>query len=79
MIWSLYAMLGRNMWWVDNPKLDFEDEAWDKILEACHKHAHARDDGHNSTLRHAHDDDVHAHARDDGHNSIPLPVILPAQ
>ena len=37
MIWSLYAMLGRNMWWVDNPELDFEDEAWDKILEACHK------------------------------------------
>ncbi len=37
MIWSLYAMLGRNMWWVDNPELDFEDEAWDSILESCQK------------------------------------------
>ncbi len=37
MIWSLYAMLGRNMWWVDNPKLDFEDAAWDAILESCQK------------------------------------------
>ena len=30
-------MLGRNMWWKDNPKLDFEDEAWDAILESCQK------------------------------------------
>ncbi len=37
MIWSLYAMLGQNMWWTDNPELDFDDEAWDKLLDAAHK------------------------------------------
>ena len=38
MIWSLYAMLGQNMWWVDNPKLNFDEKAWDAVLDACHKH-----------------------------------------
>ena len=37
MIWALYAMLGQNMWWVDHPKLAFDDEAWDMILESCQK------------------------------------------
>ncbi len=37
MIWSLYAMLGQNMWWKDNPKLSFDDKAWDEVLESCHK------------------------------------------
>lgn len=35
MIWSLYAMLGQNMWWQDNPKLDFDDSAWDAVLKSC--------------------------------------------
>ena len=30
-------MLGQNMWWRDNPKLNFDDDAWDAILESCHK------------------------------------------
>ena len=33
MIWSLYAMLGQNMWFQDHPELDFDDAAWDKLLE----------------------------------------------
>lgn len=32
MIWSLYAMLGQNMWWQDSPKLRFQEEAWDALL-----------------------------------------------
>ena len=37
MIWAVFVKLGRNMLWVDNPKLDFEDKAWDAILESCKK------------------------------------------
>lgn len=32
MIWSLYAMLGVNMWFEELPNVIFEDEAWDKIV-----------------------------------------------
>ena len=38
MIWSLYAMLGQNMWWKDHPKLDFDDEAWEILLESAKEH-----------------------------------------
>jgi len=44
MIWSIYAMLGQNMWWVDNPKLSFEDEAWDALV------AHAAEKGLNQIV-----------------------------
>ena len=37
MIWSLYAMLGQNMWWQDLPKLSFDDNAWSELLAACQK------------------------------------------
>ncbi len=33
MIWSLYAMLGQNMWFHEDSKLDFEDAAWELLLE----------------------------------------------
>lgn len=33
MFYSLYAMLGQNMWFTDSPKMDFEDAAWDRLLD----------------------------------------------
>ena len=38
MIWSLYAMLGQNMWWQDCPRLSFDDKAWDAVVESCKAH-----------------------------------------
>ena len=38
MIWSIYAMLGQNMWWQDHPELDFEDEAWEELIRSAHEH-----------------------------------------
>lgn len=35
MIWSLYAELGENMWFAEQPTLRFEDEAWEKIVDAA--------------------------------------------
>ena len=35
MIWSLYAMLGTNMWYHENDRVLFDDEAWDKIVTAA--------------------------------------------
>ena len=35
MIWSVFAQLGQNMWWRDNPKLNFNDDAWTEVLECC--------------------------------------------
>ena len=37
MIWSLYAMLGQNMWFEEHPKLDFDEEAWDILLDSAAK------------------------------------------
>ena len=34
MIWSLYVELGENMWFEESPKLSFQDEAWQKIVDA---------------------------------------------
>ena len=33
MIWALYLMLGVNMWWDEYEKVDFDDDAWEKIVE----------------------------------------------
>ena len=38
MIWSLYVELGQNMWFREDPKLDFEDAAWDILLENAVKY-----------------------------------------
>lgn len=35
MIWSLYATLGRNMWYTEYPNIDTEDEAWNIIVDAA--------------------------------------------
>ena len=35
MIWSLYAMLGTNMWYHENDRVLFDDEAWDRIVTAA--------------------------------------------
>jgi len=35
MIWSLYAELGENMWFQESQKLSFNEEAWQKIVDAC--------------------------------------------
>ena len=37
MIWSLYVMLGYNMWWTEDLELRFEEEAWEKIIETAEK------------------------------------------
>ena len=33
MIWSLYLMLGVNMWWEEHPEVIFDDEAWNIIVD----------------------------------------------
>lgn len=33
MIWSLYVKLGNNMWFCENDRVIFEDEAWDKLID----------------------------------------------
>lgn len=35
MIWSLYAMLGTNMWYHENDRVLFDEEAWDKVVSAA--------------------------------------------
>lgn len=35
MIWSLYAMLGQNMWFTEHPELDFDEAAWDELLHCA--------------------------------------------
>lgn len=38
MIWSLFVQLGQNMWWRDHEEVDFDDKAWEEILESCKAH-----------------------------------------
>ena len=33
MFWSIYVELGQNMWFTDDPRMDFEDAVWDKLLD----------------------------------------------
>lgn len=37
MIWSIYLMLGVNMWWEEHQVLPFDDEAWEIIIEEMKK------------------------------------------
>lgn len=33
MIWALFTQLGQNMWFLENEKVHFDDEAWNEIVE----------------------------------------------
>ena len=33
MFWSIYVELGQNMWFTEDQKLDFEEAAWDRLLD----------------------------------------------
>ncbi len=35
MIWALYAELGQNMWFTESQKLEFEESAWTKMVNAA--------------------------------------------
>ena len=35
MFWSIYAMLGQNMWFTEHPELDFDEAAWDELLHCA--------------------------------------------
>ena len=35
MFYSLYVELGQNMWFTDSPKMEFEEAAWERLLDMC--------------------------------------------
>ena len=38
MFYSLYVELGQNMWFEESPKMDFEDSAWERVLDMCNQY-----------------------------------------
>ena len=38
MFYSLYVELGQNMWFEEFPKMDFEDSAWERVLDMCNQY-----------------------------------------